>query len=176
MTRCREFIRRRLSDKERLRRSFLYRLFGRHILSGDLWHLDARSLAGGVSMGVFIAFTPTIPFHMVLACLGALFFRVNLPAALLACWVSNPLTAVPMYVMGWRIGRSVVQAMPFIEHYLAAYGDGRHGMIVTSSFYLWTGSLLLATPAALVTNLLLRWAWRTAHSKQRPNPKANDAN
>jgi uncharacterized protein (DUF2062 family) len=157
--RLRRSILRRLPDRDRLRRSYLYRLFGRHILSRDLWHLDARSLAGGFSLGLFIAFTPTIPFHMVLACLGALYFRVNLPAALLACWVSNPLTAIPIYATAWRIGETILHSMPLVERYLAAYAGGKHTRIVTFSFCLWTGSLLLAMPAALVGNLSVRWLW-----------------
>ncbi len=172
-TRLREFILRKLPDKDRLRQSYLHRVFGRHIFSHDLWQLDARCLAGGISLGLFIALTPTIPFHMMLACVGVLYFRVNLPAALLACWaVSNPLTAVPIYVMDWRVGRSVLQSLPFMNHFLAAYADGKHGTIVTTSFYLWTGSLLLAAAAALASNLLLRWLWKEVlihHHKRDQN-------
>jgi uncharacterized protein len=165
-----EFLLRRLPDKNRLRRSFLYRMFGKNILARDLWHLDARSLAGGLSVGLFIAFTPTIPLQMMLACMAALYFRVNLPAALLACWVTNPLTAVPIYMMAWRVGRSVLHAMPFATEYLLVYDEARQTRFIMSTFYLWTGSLILATTVACTSNLLLRWLWKEA-SLHRPGRK-----
>jgi uncharacterized protein len=165
-----KFLLRRLPDKDRLRRSFLYRMFGKNILARDLWHLDARSLAGGFSVGLFIAFTPTIPLQMILACMAALYFRVNLPAALLACWVTNPLTAVPIYMMAWRVGRSVLHAMPFATEYLQVYDEARQTRFIMSTFYLWTGSLILATTAACTSNLLLRWLWKEA-SLHRPGRK-----
>jgi len=158
----RELILRRLPDKEKLQRSFLYRVFGKNILAKDLWCFDARSLAGGASLGLFIAFTPTIPFQMILACLGALYFRVNLPIALLGCWVTNPLTAVPVYMVAWRIGGFILHRIPLADKYVAAYVEGRPARIVMGSFCLWTGCLILATIAALVSNLLVRWLWKEA--------------
>jgi uncharacterized protein len=163
----REFILRRLPDKERLRQSFLFRVFGKHILAKDLWYLDARAVAGGVSLGLFIAFTPTIPFQMTLACLGALYFRVNLPSALLACWVTNPLTAIPIYVTAWRIGQWIAHLVPFLDEYLTVYADGRRARMVISSFHLWAGSLLLATAAASVSNVLLKWLWKETQVVRR---------
>ena len=169
----RDWILRRLPDRDRLRRSFLYRVFGKGILARDLWHFDARSLAGGISVGLFIAFTPTIPFQMLLACVGALYFRVNLPIALLACWVTNPLTAVPIYMTAWRIGQFVLQAIPYADEYVAAYGEARGGRIIMGSFCLWTGCLILSTAAAIVGNLLIRWVWKGAHlhHPHRDRPK-----
>ena len=171
----RKSILRWLPDKNRLRRSFLFRMFGRHILAKDLWRLDSRSLAGGISLGLFIAFTPTIPFQMTLVCLGALYFRVNLPAALLACWVTNPLTAIPIYVTAWRIGQWVTHIVPLVDEYLTTYADGRRARMVISSFHLWTGSLLMATTTAFVSNLLLKWLWKETQvvrrAKSRRTPK-----
>lgn len=165
-----KFILRRLPDKERLRRSFLYRVFGKSILARDLWRLDARSVAGGFSIGLFIAFTPTIPLQMVLACMAVLYFRANLPAALLACWVTNPLTAVPIYMTALRVGRSVLHAMPFATEYLLVYDEARQTRFIMSTFYLWTGALILGTAAACTSNLLLRWLWKEA-SLHRPGRK-----
>jgi uncharacterized protein (DUF2062 family) len=154
-----KMIHRRMPDRNRVRRSLLFWLFGKNILARDLWHFDARSVAGGASLGLFIAFTPTIPLQMTVACLGALSFRVNLPVALLGCWVTNPLTAVPIYMAAWRLGRWVLQAVPFAHEYVSVYGEGTRSKVIMGSFCLWTGCLILGTVAALVSNLLVRWLW-----------------
>ena len=138
-------------------------MFGKHILAKDLWRVDARSLAGGLSIGLFIAFTPTIPLQMMLAFFAARYFRVNLPAALLACWVTNPLTAVPVYMMAWRLGRFVLHALPFGSEYLAVYDEARQTRFIMGSFYLWTGCLIFGAVAAATSNLLLRWLWKEVH-------------
>ncbi|NLH41005.1 MAG: DUF2062 domain-containing protein [Planctomycetes bacterium] len=165
----RKRIRRLLPDKEQLRRSWLYRLFGKNILAGELWHFDAGSVAGGWSMGLFIALTPTIPFQMTLACLGALCLRVNLPMALLACWVTNPLTSVPYYMAAWQLGRWILEAIPLAHEYVSAYGEGTRSKVIVGSFCLWTGCLILATVASLVSYVLLRWLWSApgSHSHHR---------
>jgi len=154
-----ERIRRRLPDKDRLRKTILYKLFGNNILAGDLWRFDAKSVAAGWSMGLFIALTPTIPFQMTLACIGALSLRVNLPMALLACWVTNPLTSVPFYMAAWRLGRAVLDAIPLAHEYVSAYGEGTRSKVIVGSFCLWTGCLILALVAAIVSYLLVRWLW-----------------
>ena len=61
---------------------WLHRLFGKYITASDLWHLNRRSFTGGLALGLFIAFTPTIPFQIFLVALGAMYFRVHLPTAL----------------------------------------------------------------------------------------------
>lgn len=148
-----------LPDKDRLRKTMLYRLFGNNILAGDLWHFDAGSVAAGWSMGLFIALTPTIPFQMTLACIGALCLRVNLPMALLACWVTNPLTSVPFYTAAWQLGRVVIDAIPFAHEYVSAYGEGTRSKIIVGSFCLWTGCLVLAVVASVVSYVLVRSLW-----------------
>ncbi|HQG49018.1 MAG TPA: DUF2062 domain-containing protein [Sedimentisphaerales bacterium] len=152
-------IHRMLPDKNRLRKTLLYRLFGKNILAGDLWRFDARSVAAGWSMGLFIALTPTIPFQMILATLGALCLRVNLPMALLACWVTNPLTSVPFYMAAWQLGRWVLEAVPFAYEYVSAHGEGTRSKIIVGSFCLWTGCLILATLASVVSYVLVRSLW-----------------
>jgi uncharacterized protein (DUF2062 family) len=96
---------------------------------------------------------------MILACLGVLFFRVNLPVALLACWVTNPITAVPIYLAAYRLGHVVLLAIPFAHQYVCVYGEDTRSKVVMGSFCLWTGSLILATAAAVVVNVLVRWLW-----------------
>ncbi len=114
-----EWILNHLPTRDRIRHSILHKVLGRSIFSRDLWHMSRRSVSGGLSLGLFVAFTPTIPFPMILTTVGDLCFRVNLPVALAACWITNPLIAVPIYLMAWRLGRWVIFGLPWLEEWLA---------------------------------------------------------
>jgi hypothetical protein len=68
-----------------------------------LWHLNRRSVAGAAGIGLFIAFLP-FPFQMVLAALGAVWLRVNMPLAVALIFITNPLTMGPMFYACYKIG------------------------------------------------------------------------
>ena len=63
----------------------------------NLWHFNRRTLAKGVAVGFFCAFIP-VPFQMLLAILGALIFKTNLPLAILAVWITNPITMPAIFL------------------------------------------------------------------------------
>lgn len=122
--------------------------------------MDRRSLMGGAAVGLFVAFTPTFPFQMLLAAAGAIWFRVNLPLAVTACWITNPLTAVPIYMSAWRLGRSTLGEQDAIRGLIDLFaGQGRAGSFIRNSVYLWCGSLVYSVGAAAGGSLLVRLAW-----------------
>lgn len=167
-----KWIRRQRSVKKALRNSHVYAVLGHHVFHRPLWKADKRSLSGGLALGLFIAFTPTIPFQMLLAAAGAMLFNVNLPVALAACWLTNPLTAVPIYMSAWRTGRFLIgQAGPirdFIDLVADKTGSGR---FIRHSLYLWSGSLLYASAAATAGRAVARLLWdagkRIARARKR---------
>ena len=65
---------------------------------------DPGYLARGMAAGVFVAFTPTIPFHTVFSISLAFLFKGSKPAALLGSWVSNPLTIPVLYYGSYKMG------------------------------------------------------------------------
>ncbi len=66
---------------------------------------DPREIAAGMALGVFVSFTPTIPFHTLLAILLALIFRASKSAAALGVWIGNPVFTVPFYYyISYRLG------------------------------------------------------------------------
>lgn len=79
------------------------RLFGPLLGHHNLWHLHRRSVAGGVAIGLFTGLIPG-PFQMLGAALFAIVFRVNLPVAVFTTVYTNPLTFIPLYVLGYHIG------------------------------------------------------------------------
>lgn len=67
------------------------------------WSLNRRSVTRAFALGLFIAFMP-LPVHIVLAALVALLLRLNVPAAVAATLITNPLTMVPMFLAAYWVG------------------------------------------------------------------------
>ncbi|HKB61195.1 MAG TPA: DUF2062 domain-containing protein [Gallionellaceae bacterium] len=82
--------------------------WGRYLLGGrlhhpNLWHLHRRSVAGGVSLGLFCGLIPG-PLQMISAAVLSMVFRVNLPVAVFTTLYTNPLTIVPLYALAYEYG------------------------------------------------------------------------
>ena len=67
-----------------------------------------ESIALGFAVGVFIALTPTVGVQTLLVLVAAAFIRMNLPAAYVSIWISNPLTTVPIYLFNYWIGTVIL--------------------------------------------------------------------
>lgn len=63
-----------------------------------------RQVALGVALGAFIAFTPFIGLQMLLAGLVAAIVGASKKAAMLAVWISNPLTMGPIFAVTYQVG------------------------------------------------------------------------
>jgi uncharacterized protein len=105
----RKFFKRYMPSVERVRQVRVLHLFGDALFHPSLWHLNRRSAAGGVAVGMFCGLIPG-PLQMIGAGIAAVIFRVNLPAALLTTLYTNPLTIVPLYLAAYEIGRLVLGA------------------------------------------------------------------
>jgi uncharacterized protein len=86
-----------------LKGSWLHRWFGERLFGHEMWQPERYRFAAGTAVGVFFAMMP-LPFQMLSAGFIAVLTRVNLPAAIVATWVSNPLT-LPVLLYGqYRLG------------------------------------------------------------------------
>ena len=65
---------------------------------------DPHYVGLGMAIGVFIAITPTIPFHTIFAVALAVLLKASKPAAIMGVWVSNPITVVPLYLACYETG------------------------------------------------------------------------
>lgn len=152
--------RRQAFMKRDLRRRHLFRLWGHKLFADVLWKIDKNAIAGGLSLGLFVAFMPAIGFQMILATIGALYFKVNLPIALAACWVTNPLTAFPIYTAAWRLGKYILEDFTPVREIFDLYNlDGRGVRFVLQGIYVWTGSLVFSLVSAIGANIWVRTAW-----------------
>lgn len=66
-----------------------------------------QRIARGCAAGLLVAMLPILG-QMFFALLAARLMRGNLLAALTACWISNPLTAVPLWYGGYRLGHALL--------------------------------------------------------------------
>jgi len=84
----------------RVRRFFIFRLL----------HIDdtPHRLALGFALGLFIAWTPTMGFQMLLVLLLAPTFRANAAVGLPTVWVSNPVTMVPLFFGNYWVGQKIL--------------------------------------------------------------------
>lgn len=156
----RRWYKRQRAIKNHLGNSRIRRILGKRIFHNDIWRVNLESVAGGLSLGLFIAFTPTIPFQMFLCTIGAVLLGVNLPVALLACWVTNPLTALPVYLASYRLGRYLFENSGFESIILLMFSfQTRVALLMKHSLWLWTGSLVFSAAAATIGNIAVRILW-----------------
>ncbi len=64
-----------------------------------------HSIALGTGIGMFVAFTPTIPLQMLISFIIAWVCRVNKTAAVIPAWVTNPITAPPVFYAEYLTGK-----------------------------------------------------------------------
>ena len=79
---------------------------------------DPHYIALGMAIGVFVAITPTIPFHTAIALALALMLRGSKAAAAIAVWISNPVTIPIFYLGSYKVGNFILgNSIPFDPKY-----------------------------------------------------------
>lgn len=67
-----------------------------------------EKIGRGIWVGIFTSFTPFYGLHFVIAALLARMMRGNVLAALIATFVGNPLTYIPITVVSMKIGNLIL--------------------------------------------------------------------
>lgn len=162
----RNIIRRFLPSHEAVHNNRWLAPFADTLLHPRLWHLNRHSAAGAVAAGLFCGLIPG-PFQMLGAALCCLFFRVNLPLALITTLYTNPLTIVPLYVVAFAIGEFVLGSG--IDFVAPPDYDYRNPTAWLQAMSAWTyglgkplvvGLVLLATLLAVAGYFAVKAAWR----------------
>ena len=148
-----------LPRKEKLKGGWLHGVLGERLFAPELWRFSRGAVASGTALGVFIAMTPTMGLHMVAAVIMGFVLRVNIPAAVASCWVVNPVNALFIYCIEYKVGvwcigaadpQEYVGYMKMFKHF---FGMARP---------LFAGSLILGIPAAIVSYLVVYFGWGAA--------------
>ena len=81
-----------------------------------------HAIALGMSTGMFLGLSPLYGFHTVLAILGAGLTRGNRAAAVIGCWLNNPLTMLPLLYLQYRLGVLLLPVGPHGDAWAAMLG------------------------------------------------------
>jgi uncharacterized protein len=169
----RKFFRKLMPNVDKVREVRVFAMFGDSLFHPSLWHLNRRSAAGGVAVGLFCGLIPG-PLQMIGAGIACLFFRVNLPLALVTTIYTNPLTIVPLYLIAYEIGSFVLRSSathpvttpPEMDwahagQWVRAMGEWAIGLGPPLAF----GVLLLACLLAALGYVVVRTLW-SAHLRR----------
>jgi len=107
----RKLLKKYLPDPAHLREHKHLRVFGERLADPNLWHMNRRGIANAAAIGLFCAMLP-IPFQMLPAALVAIVMRANLPLSIALVWLTNPLTAVPVWYGTYVLGSALLGMEP----------------------------------------------------------------
>ncbi len=161
-----------LPTPEKILESRSLKFFAPHLNDGRLWQFNRHSLNKAVYIGVLSAFFP-LPGQMLLALIGALVFRANVPMALGLTWITNPLTTLPVFYASYYVGAKILD-VPMIslrvigrmitDFSLWIISSGPNpfvtykGVVSLGAFCL--GLTLLAIISSLICGLAFKIIWR----------------
>jgi uncharacterized protein (DUF2062 family) len=121
------------------------------------WSLNRRNVARAFALGLFIAFVP-LPIHVLLATALALLLRLNIPAAVMGTFLTNPLTIVPVYVFAYWVGCTLLGIHGRALHFEMSWDWLSTGLLpVWKPFLL--GCLVMGVLTAIVGYALLAGMW-----------------
>ena len=141
--------------------------FRRWLSHPNLWHLNRRSVAGAVAIGLFAGLIPG-PLQMLGALLLAVPLRRNIPVALAMTLYTNPFTIVPLYLLAYGYGRLLLgarwdsQVVPFEWDWsnLAGSIEGLWHWTLGLGPPLGVGLVALALTLAVIGYLAVDLGWR----------------
>lgn len=105
----RKFFRKYLPSHESLTGNPFLARFGSFLTHPNLWHLNRRSVAGGVAVGLLAGLVPG-PTQVLSATVLSAVLKVNLPVAVFMTLYTNPLTIVPLYIAAYQVGAWVTKS------------------------------------------------------------------
>ncbi|MCV6639240.1 DUF2062 domain-containing protein [Candidatus Albibeggiatoa sp. nov. NOAA] len=108
---ARKFFKRMLPHPKTFKSHPHLQFLGDWLHEPNLWHLNRKSLAGGMAVGLFSAFIP-FPLQMLWAAILAIYFKVNIPLAVSLVWLTNPITIPPMFYLAYRLGAFMMGLSP----------------------------------------------------------------
>lgn len=162
----RRHLKKYLPDHDTIRRNPWLRPFESTLLHPRLWHMNRHSVAGGVAAGLFCGLIPG-PLQLIAAAACAVFFRINLPLALLLTVYTNPLTIVPLYLLAYQLGRlatgddnGFVAPPEFSASAFVGWTEAMQAWMLVVAKPLGIGLIVLAASLAVLGYFATKAIWR----------------
>jgi len=142
-----------------------------------VWHLNRRSVAGGVAVGLFVSWVP-LPLQMLVAAVLAAILRVHVPVSVVMVWFTNPLTVGPLLYAAWRSGSMILgktglaEPLSFSTHSLLTNAGHAWPMLLTGMLFCASVSAVLGFSATLLIwriHAIRRWRARRARRQLARN-------
>jgi uncharacterized protein (DUF2062 family) len=170
----RRFFRRVSRSYLRKERPWYLKPFDALVAHPTFFSVSRRSVAGALWTGLFVGLLP-LPGQTVLGVLLALLFRVNVPIAALATWVTNPVTMGPVFFSTYTLGRLILDIPP--QHFqIELTWDWVATNFIAIGKPLLLGSFITATLVASTGYVLVSVLWRlmvAARFKRRHAEETN---
>ncbi|MFO7808140.1 DUF2062 domain-containing protein [Guyparkeria sp.] len=164
----RKFFRRLTPNRQRIVNQPFLRPVAQFLSDPNLWHLNRRSVSGGVALGLFLAFIP-LPGQMLIAAVGAIAMRVNIALAVALVWTTNPVTIPPLLWLAYQVGAMLTGAA-----LAPPTGEMSVGYAMSQLPAIWlplgVGLLTLSFVSALLGFTAIRLLWRiniSIHKRRR---------
>ena len=158
----RKWLKKIMPDTAALKQNKSLGLLSRWIHDPNLWHLTRHSASMAFLVGIFAAFIP-VPAQMLIAAIGAILVRGNLPIAVALTWATNPFTTPPLVVLafkvgGWALDRSTTPVN--IEFSWAWLQSITFADLESSYGTLLVGSVICGVVFGLIGMICIRLLWR----------------
>jgi uncharacterized protein (DUF2062 family) len=165
----RKFLKRFMPSHTEVKEHKYLRLFGNVLHEPNLWHVNRRSMAGAVAVGLFFAWVP-VPIQMLLAAAAAIMFRTNMALSIVLVWISNPVTIPPMFYFAYLVGTWVIGQPP--QHFAFELSFEWLGNELSRSWKPFlTGCFILATGSSIIGYFTISRLWIYTVRKQRARRK-----
>ena len=109
-------------------------------------HGKPREVAMGMAIGLAVGMTPTMGVQMIISIAIATIVGQNRISAALGCWITNPITATPIYFSTYAVGAFFLD-MPLVpeEGFLLSLTSIRT-LTAEIAVPLWLGGFITAIP------------------------------
>ena len=153
----RRYLKRVLPQRHTVRDQWFLRPFRAVLHDPALWATHRRNVLRATTVGIVAAFVP-IPGQTAIAGILAVYIRCNVPVALLASMLSNPVTMGPMFYGSYRLGLWILGRPPVGESPALAL-EGIWHQVDDILIPLLIGCAIMAAVVATAAWWIFNWIW-----------------
>jgi hypothetical protein len=165
----RKFFKRFMPSHTEVKEHKYLRIFGDVLHEPNLWHVNRRSMAGAVAVGLFFAWVP-VPIQMLLAAAAAILFHTNMALSIVLVWISNPVTIPPMFYFAYLVGTWVIGEPPQDFEFHLTF-EWLANELASSWKPFLTGCFILASVSSIIGYFTVSRLWIYTVRKQRAKRK-----